>query len=340
MSDPHVEALDLADPFRPFDRLPAGIVSKILAYVFADNGLSTDRIWPFYRQGMLAGYIRTGAGNEVIQENIDLHAMQVNKQFRDAGSRAFYADHEFIFTSAALCKWWFKHIGAQNVSNVRTLSVEVRSGYEIEARERSSLDSTCEEQWYQFFCWLRNRHNLKNIRIDLVDWYRGNGGDAGENEEMHRWRVELLAKVSTMRGLSHVQIKDYAGIWVRGRDSQEMGLMMCQKETLQPPRKDRRDTPLSEVLRQLKFNARAKAKVEEEERRRRQDRMNAQRISEEYIRRNHRYNFSVTGDASGNVGNSMSPFQFYAGDGAVMKKQLTYSKKDRARFSSSQTSPK
>lgn len=251
-------------PYRPFKDMAPELLDKILGYVFAHNDEENALIRPFYRQGMLAGYIRTGndlsasghgKSDEVTENNLDLRAMSTCKQFMDAGSRLFYGNHAFKFSHPAPCKWWFKHIGSQNVANIRSLSIVIRSGYDAKTYEynaRSTFDLVFEEQWYQFCCWLRDRHNLHTLRIELFGWQLLQEFSNADEQTTDHWRGELLEELHTYRGLSKAYAIDRVGSVVSQRDCNDLSLLMMQRRDTVRPLPDRRNVALAELLQLMK----------------------------------------------------------------------------------------
>ncbi|KAI1625919.1 hypothetical protein EDD37DRAFT_321978 [Exophiala viscosa] len=255
--------MDKRDFFRD---LPSNVADRMLEFVFVRDASTIIR--PFYRKGMLAGSIRTGndiqsqeTGDEVLLDNVDLSLTRVSKQFRDGGSRYFYGKHTFHFQDPAACKWWFKTVGNQNVSNVRSLSLRMGSGFTVPPNIRCTLDLTLEERWHQFFCWIKNRQNLTNLRIEFYYWSTIEERHL-ENEwkqEIHTARTKLLAKMRCLRGIEEVEVFDHTGHYMttHGCRLLELQLMQGKDEDVRP---DQRNKPLSQVMEELR-ESRARAEV-------------------------------------------------------------------------------
>lgn len=220
---------------------------------------------------MLTGYVRSGSDSrtndstEVLQDNVDLRAMQVCKQFREIGSRLFYGEQTFNLSDPQLCKWWFKHIGIHNLSGIRSLSLVLRSGfqilkpsgynvglddrYEVLAPEvRNSFDLSHEEYWYQFFLWFLPRHRLREIFITLDGWPKvemrtqnsslehetnelkraRQEKEQGCQEEILDWRRKLVGTLQRYRGLWKATIRDPDQGFLGPRDCSNIEMMMIQ----------------------------------------------------------------------------------------------------------------
>jgi hypothetical protein len=251
-----------------FNDLPSDITEHIFSYVFAHADKKESYVRPSYRKGMLHGYIRTGsnlrsdAEDEVFEENIDLRAIQVNKKFADAGRRHFYQNHAFVLRHPAVCKWWVKHIGNQNFENVRKLFLEIYTGFEVPIGVHCSLDLTIEEQWTQFFCWLRPRHKLQTLHIDLEGWqnlYYARDMPEGMKEEIDRCRQDLIDRMGRLRDLVTVRLRDHARRYLSLRNCHHFELLMIQVDK-NVGAVDMRNTPLSDVLMELNLSSRVQTR--------------------------------------------------------------------------------
>ncbi|KIX04074.1 uncharacterized protein Z518_07627 [Rhinocladiella mackenziei CBS 650.93] len=260
---------------------------KILKLIL-EHSVALDRpsniVRPYYQRGMLAGYIRNGnnikngESDEVDEDNVDLRVLQVNKKFRDVGRKVFYGSYTFKFKSPHACKWWTNHIGTENFSNVRSMSLVLASGWEVNSSIRCSLDLCFEQQWFHFFCWLLHRHQLQYLRIEFACWPHIDslrGLEAQELEEMHTYRGKLLAKLSAFRGLAKAIIGDLSEALLSRADAQGLALLMTQGRDTLPPPPRRPEISLSRLLREVKLGHRLKAEqvqrqMEERERYRRE----------------------------------------------------------------------
>lgn len=248
----------IVDNRNSFDSFPPRVADKILKYVFLREGSHIIR--PLYRQGMLAGGMRTGndlqtgRSDEVVEDNVDLSLMRVSKQFHDAGSKYFYGEHSFYLQDPALCKWWFKTIGGQSVSNVRSLSLSMGSGFTVNSEIRCAIDLTQEEQWYSFFCWFKSRHNLHELRIEFYQWFQLEHTRLAldAKEEIHTARTKLLGKLSNIRGVDQVEVFDHTGHYMNAHGCRVLELQMMQEKDADVVRPDQRNKPLSQVMKELK----------------------------------------------------------------------------------------
>ncbi|KIV83350.1 hypothetical protein PV11_05383 [Exophiala sideris] len=242
-----------------FDNLPLEVADKILEFAFVWDA---STIKPFYRKGMLAGSIRTGndirsqeLGDEILLDNVDLGLMRVSKQFRDGGRRYFYGKHTFYFHDPDACKWWFKTIGSDNVSSVRSLSLKMGSGFTVfPADVRCSLDLTLEERWHQFFCWFKSRHKLTKLRIEFYLWSLIEERHLCNhwNQEIHTARTKLLAKMRCFRGVDQVEVFDHTGHYMNAHGCRLLKLQLVQPEDSDVSHPDQRKKFLSQVMEELR----------------------------------------------------------------------------------------
>ncbi|EXJ82485.1 hypothetical protein A1O3_06298 [Capronia epimyces CBS 606.96] len=251
-----------------FQDLGVDILRKIIGHVFVLEGLGEQFMWPFYRQGMLAGYIRVGKGDEAVNDNVNLQLLRVNKLFRATGSQVFYGGRTFVFDDPILCSWWTTHIGTMNFSNIRSLTVRIDSGFPpVYLDIRSAIDLTFEEEWFGFFCWLKDRHQLDAIHIELCGWLnihvirvKRNPStspaelETEEKAEILHWRRKLQGKISKLRGLQYASIADNQNSTLTPTECDELCALMTQSRDTLPKSPDRRNMPLSEVLAQVRLN--------------------------------------------------------------------------------------
>ncbi|KAK5264799.1 hypothetical protein LTR96_009966 [Exophiala xenobiotica] len=324
-----------------FHNLPARVLNRIFYFVFADQGSLDDAVRPYYRKGMLAVYIKTGdnpkpgEGREVVQDNIDFDVMLVNKQFLEVGSRILYGMRTFRFNDPASCKWWFKHIGTQNVSKVRNLSISIDSGFNVKVQDRCTLDLCFEEQWYQFLCWLLNRHRLENLKIEFCNWLEPRFVVPNNLEmqyEVHDWRKCLILKLRDFRGVGTARIIDVSNVIVMAPDCRKIALMMMQpKDTGYVSPIIKRKPPLEDLLQELRLKnqeiqaKRAQSQVAEQETRQvvrlKQSSINLKQKSD---------NSKFLGFNQASRVDTFAPAPFYS---PVTKRLLqTYSRKNRGRF--------
>ncbi|OAL29809.1 hypothetical protein AYO20_09002 [Fonsecaea nubica] len=228
-----------------------------LGHVFALKPTPGDVVRPFYRQGKLAGYIRTGSADMVEQDNVDLRAMRVSREFRDVGSRLVYGRYTFRFDNAQNCRWWTKHVGRQNFANLRTVSVRVNSGWSVPCDDICSVDLCFEEQWQRFFTWMRYRHRMDALVLDFSPWrpvptYR----DLSDKRraEVAEWRDSLLATLSELRDFTVVKIVDRHEVAIPAADKDQWCATMTEaRETPPPPPPvDTTSMPLGQTLKHLR----------------------------------------------------------------------------------------
>ncbi|OAG45467.1 hypothetical protein AYO21_00101 [Fonsecaea monophora] len=228
-----------------------------LGHVFALKPTPGDVVRPFYRQGKLAGYIRTGSADMVEQDNVDLRAMRVSREFRDVGSRLVYGRYTFCFDDAQNCRWWTKHIGRQNFANLRAVSVRVESGWTVPCDDICSVDLCFEEQWQRFFTWMRYRHRMDALVLDFSPWrpvptYRELSDE--RRAEVTEWRDSLLATLSELRGFTVVKIVDRYEVAIPAADKDEWCATMTEAREPPPPPPpvDTPSMPLGQILKRLR----------------------------------------------------------------------------------------
>ncbi|KIX97630.1 uncharacterized protein Z520_06408 [Fonsecaea multimorphosa CBS 102226] len=237
-----------------------------LGHVFALAPTPGATIKPFYQQYRLAGALKSSSAQLVRQKNVDLNAMRVNKEFRDAGSRLVYGRYVFHFEDPENCQWWTEHIGNQNLANLRMLAVKMYSGWDIDWLKSESgwdtksnrisydVDLCQEEQWHRFFSRLRYRHNLDRLDLDFSRWGLFDAFEGLTEEwqaEVRKWREALLEKLLDLRGFQIVNISDPCGIAIPRADIPEWRETMTQAREPAPP-VNPTPVPLEQTLQHLR----------------------------------------------------------------------------------------
>jgi hypothetical protein len=254
-------------------------------FTFAENlgpavlktGKPERSLYPFYRQGMMGGYIRVGEKQVVLQDNIpiDISAMQVNKEFRSAGSRLIYGTNMFEFLDPQVCLWWLKHIGSLNLSNVRNLIVAARSGWpHITLSQRCSLDLSQEELWHSTLYWLKDRHQLTSMGLNFNnfdDIELASGRNQDLREELRMYREKLRSTIHAFRGLKHVVIGDDFGELIRDNEElHNLRLLMTQsRATAAPKPKPQKETVTQFMARRKRERAQEALHLRQQEERER-----------------------------------------------------------------------
>ncbi|ETI19558.1 hypothetical protein G647_09392 [Cladophialophora carrionii CBS 160.54] len=202
-------------------------------------------IRPYYRQGMMAGYIRTGESDVVKQANININksAVLVNQEFRAAGSRLTYGSYLFYFEDPINCLWWLKHIGRGNSSNVRRLECTLRCGWpDISQPDLTNFDQSQEELWHRVFCYLKPRHQLTDLALLFNTWgsvdlvCRDAGAPEYRQEELAPWRDKLRDVLHNFRGLKNALIIDHRRVAFSVEERAEFTMMMIQDRlSVYPP---------------------------------------------------------------------------------------------------------
>lgn len=220
--------------------LPDEILRKILTYVFVSPEINNSAVRPWYKQGMLAGYIRTGnhietnVGDEVTQENINLaRTMLVCKKFAEFGRELFYGSAWFQFDDPDAFKWWLREIGLNNLAQVRSLAITVHPGFTSAQHPRSVFDLTAEEKWLQGFRELRSRHKLSYLEVVVSSQNRfGQRTSIQEHEldEVGKYRCLLLDELLRFRNLKVAVIYDHTRFWGDKYDCRQHCQLLCQEE--------------------------------------------------------------------------------------------------------------
>lgn len=240
---PPYEGKDLlACPARPkqISDLPDKVLHKILSYVLVPPKRINDLVRPWYKQGMLGGYIRTGntlqtnTGDEVTQENIDIaQTMLVCKKFAEIGQDLFYGTVWFEFVNADAFKWWYKQIGPQNLARVRAVVVNIRPGFMVDGPQRCCFDLSGEEKWLQCFRHLRSRHNLDFLdvtlgRKQLTPQQLATTQDG--QDEIDKYRLLLLDELLRYRNVLWAKLTDHTKSWGSFQECNEFAEILTLKE--------------------------------------------------------------------------------------------------------------
>ncbi|EXJ54098.1 hypothetical protein A1O7_09435 [Cladophialophora yegresii CBS 114405] len=251
----------------------------------AGSKVNSHVIRPYYRQGMMAGYIRTGESDVVKQDNINMNksAMLVNQEFRAAGSRLLYGSYLFYFDDPINCLWWFEHIGRVNFSNVRRLECTLRCGWpHVRGPDFTNFDQSQEELWRRVFCFLKARHQLTDLTLLFNTWReigpicRDAGTPEYREEELALWREKLRDVLHNFRGLKTVLISDHRQAAFNAEDRNEYSMMMIQDRLSVFPPPPQRRLSLAQFLKKRRLELRVEAAVQksqqaQENKRKRQD---------------------------------------------------------------------
>lgn len=255
----HGEVVASDSSLSPWNKIPKElrkeIGTRIMGFVFEIPENTRRLVKPGYRKGMLAGYIRTGfipgyGGHLVETDNVDMpiQVMQVNSEFRALGSAVYYQNHTFEFDDPDLFRWWIKHIGTVNLSNVSSLSLTMNSGFqpvcakkELDRHgnmqmvdmfdfenERSDIDLTSEEKWYNNLSWLRSRHQLKHFEITF-EWPDPRVVSRNYAGEIHEMRGKIMSLLMVYRNIALVRLFDLECFETNVQDCQDIALLMMQK---------------------------------------------------------------------------------------------------------------
>ncbi|KEF57645.1 uncharacterized protein A1O9_05563 [Exophiala aquamarina CBS 119918] len=223
--------------------LPDKVLGKILIYVLVPPRLENETVRPFYKKGMLAGYIRTGneietnIGHEVTKNNIDIaQTMLVCNKFAELGREAFYGSAWFQFSDPDAFKWWLRHIGTKNLAHVRKLAITVYPGFTTAHAIRSVFDLSAEEKYLQAFQELRRKHKLHYLEVVVISrdyWGRSILIDSADHDEVHKYRQLLLDELLRYRNLRMAKLQDTTRFWGNREQLRQCSVLLCRKEDVE-----------------------------------------------------------------------------------------------------------
>lgn len=129
--------------------------------------------------------------------------------FYQAAMSAFYGSNIYIFSDPTLALWWLKRIGSL-LQKVKELRFHFHEG-----EVTGSLNVRTERIWFLLFDWLKSRHQLQRIVINVKEWDTrtfGEGSQPLRDPRIFETRHSILRKFLTFRGLSTAKI--VGGRWV------------------------------------------------------------------------------------------------------------------------------
>lgn len=253
-------------PPKQISDLPDTVLRKVLTYVLVPAKLEYDAVRPFYKKGMLSGYIRTGnnvetnIGYEVTNENIDIaQTMLVCKKFAELGQEVFYGGAWFQFYDPDAFKWWLRQIGTKNLAKVRNLMIAVYPGFTTTHDGRSVFDLSAEEKYLQAFQELRARHKLDYLEVTVVSrdyWGKTINIEYADHEEVSKYRQLLLDELLRYRNIRVAKLRDYTQFWGNRDQFRQYSWLLCQKEEIEktivkPPTKR---MSLAKVIEEIRLN--------------------------------------------------------------------------------------
>lgn len=235
---------------------------------------------PYYRCGMLAkgplsaGYIDGVIDCDVVDfENINLSLLQVNKHFNKTCSEIFYGTNIFAFYEADIYRWWSQHIGLKNFSRIRSLVLTLGSGFSPDGdAERGPFDLSQEEIWFNVLHWMKNRHLLQNLYIQIHRWQdlrQESSLTRKERRELHQFRCAISDLLRRFRGIRSVKICSFESKWFSFQDEGYLSLLMQQQRRKAACRKKRREPSLLQLINRIRLERRHEEQEELKQRRRR-----------------------------------------------------------------------
>lgn len=147
-------------PFRFLDLGPE-LRNRILKEVLVHDWYTI----PYYNNGSLEAI-----ESEVQASNYDTSILSTSKQINQEAATLLYGQNIFYFKQPLVALWFFKHIGAQNLSKVRQVSL-VLSSASLEGTHRRRLDVVDERLWQEVFAWLKPRHRIDEIELNFSLWH-------------------------------------------------------------------------------------------------------------------------------------------------------------------------
>jgi hypothetical protein len=232
-------------------------LDKDIQRMIFDQVLVRGEYHPYYRCGMLAdgpwsaGYVDGEIDVGVVSfENVNLSLLQVNKYFNTTCSKIFYSENHFVFRKADICRWWIQHIGLKNFSRIRSLGLALGSGFlhDEEAR-RGPFEQSQEEMWLGVLHWMKSRHNLQYLRIDINKW-QGLTQDRWltptEKHSLLYYRRVISDLLQRFRGIQTVEITSCSSRWFSSNEKDRLSLLMQQQK--EPVRAKPKELSLIELI--------------------------------------------------------------------------------------------
>ncbi len=141
-------------PFRFLDLVPQ-LRESILKHALVERVV----IKPYYNHGSIET-----VEAEVQEQNHETSLLSVSKQINLEAADVLYGHNLFYFTQPRLALWFFRHIGDQNLSRLRSVKLMLGSS------EMRPFEVIEERLWQELFAWLKPRHRLQELHIDFQHW--------------------------------------------------------------------------------------------------------------------------------------------------------------------------
>ncbi|KAK5062876.1 hypothetical protein LTR84_004951 [Exophiala bonariae] len=277
--------------------LPDKVLRIILSHVLVTPKVASECVRPWYKHGMLGGYIRTGNDpqtntiQEVTRDNVDIaQTMLVCKKFAELGQDVFYGEAWFQFQDANAFNWWYKQIGPQNVARLQKLAIQVIPGFQVDGRVLSSLDVSSEQRWLQCFQQLRLRHKLVTLEVTVTVVNKKHFVNKEGLAEVRQYRRLLLDELLRYRNLKFALLIDHTGTWGDRYQCQEHAYAMTRQEdvTKNALRLPVKRPTLDQLRAEIRLSHKEQAIVAREQR----DREKHEREKRAWERRTRRYQTS------------------------------------------------
>ncbi len=273
-----VKAYQCRDPvsrtetFARFLQLPDELQIKIIA---KGEICPVGQIFrPFYKQGMLKGYIlnrgitsrdqiesNTAVSDKetmityVMGDNVDfLGSAFLSMKFARSYINAFYSHNQFVFDDPRAAMWFFKLLGSK-FQYLRQVDLLISGGLEGQYERYSpahGLTETLEELWWGVICWIEHRHNFDCLSLTF---------EQSPSEYELRWRTdkEMAANILMFRqkivcrlgrcwGIRNVKIEDKLNSFFENSDDVFEAQLAMQQTEIDARVEDKRKAPLLPVL--------------------------------------------------------------------------------------------
>jgi hypothetical protein len=248
-------------------------------------------IYPYFKQGMLRGYLaqpvvksdqrwpgsedeQVYKEREIVFDNIEFPELLVSKKFALEYLKAFYRQHSFSFYEPRAARWFMNTIGPQNVHNLRELEIDIYGGFDNLAQSSALTSESSEEIWFNFFCWLKSRHNLNSIVIEIMDMptnafilkkIREEHITTEDAEQRETYAQKLRGAILDVRGLKKARLYDKGRVIFKDAKTKELGqLYMQQSRPESDAAQDMRKLSLAETLARVRESAPENSEEEEQ----------------------------------------------------------------------------
>jgi hypothetical protein len=172
----------------------------------------------------------------------DLGLLLVNRRFNELAAKIFF-NNKFVFNDARSCDWFLRLIGNKNVGLLRHMAFNLSSGFILSKEHRSCFDICEEELWIDVFNFLKQRHQLHEIKVRLYEWNslesRDNLSD-DDKETLTYARRQLCHVLPGFRGVEKATMVNHRCTYLGLAERKEIvEAMVKPKEDGAPTAKER-----------------------------------------------------------------------------------------------------